>query len=99
MALIQIRQHSFLGEYVSPDSIALDIGANEGQFARALHAHLGCRVVAVEANPELAARFPVDGPIEVIQAAVASHEGRISLQVSDSNSEVSSILTPVGNHA
>jgi len=49
----RIAGHTFLPSLLGPDSLVLDIGANQGQFTRAIVRDFGCRVHAVEPNPYL----------------------------------------------
>ena len=46
------NHHLFL-DLLGGDSVALDLGAYEGEFARELSHRTGARVVAVEANPAM----------------------------------------------
>ena len=49
----RIAGHTFLPSLIGPASVVLDIGANQGQFARAIVRDFDCRVHAVEPNPYL----------------------------------------------
>lgn len=49
----RIAGHTFLPSLLGPDSVVLDIGANQGQFARAIVRDFDCRVHVVEPNPHL----------------------------------------------
>jgi FkbM family methyltransferase len=49
----RIEGHTFLPSLVGPGSLVLDIGANHGQFTRAIARKFGCKVHAVEPNPLL----------------------------------------------
>jgi FkbM family methyltransferase len=49
----RIAGHTFLPSLLGPDSVVLDIGANEGHFARAIVRDFDCKVHAVEPNPYL----------------------------------------------
>jgi FkbM family methyltransferase len=51
----RIAGHTFLPSLIGPSSVVLDIGANQGQFARAIVRDFDCRVHAVEPNPYLCA--------------------------------------------
>lgn len=67
-------------------ALAFDIGANAGSISRAL-ACAGARVVAVEPNSDCVRNIQLihrQGNIQVIQAAVGSHDGLATLHISDS---------------
>ena len=51
----RVAGHTFLPSLISPASVVLDIGANQGQFTRTIVRDFGCRVHAVEPNPHLSA--------------------------------------------
>lgn len=49
----RICGHTFLPSLMGPAPLVLDIGANEGDFTRAMVQEFGCRVHALEPNPYL----------------------------------------------
>ena len=51
----RVAGHTFLTSLIGPASVVLDIGANQGQFTRTIVRDFGCRVHAVEPNPQLCA--------------------------------------------
>ena len=51
----RIAGHTFLPSLLRPANVLLDIGANQGQFTRAMARKFGCKVHAVEPNPHLCA--------------------------------------------
>jgi FkbM family methyltransferase len=71
-----------------PGDLAFDVGANLGDHVDLLRA-IGCRVVAVEPQPKLAAdleeRFAADGDVVIVPKALASAPGSGSLTLSDSH--------------
>lgn len=85
--------------------VFLDIGANTGLFsilAARIRPHL--RVVAIEPNPETAARLrenialnELESRITVLEAAVAAASGTITLHVPDGVFALSSTLAPEGH--
>jgi len=84
--LRQRRLRALYGQFVSTSDLVFDLGAHAGNHTRALAA-LGCRVVALEPQPDFArllrmvfARVP---RVEIIESAVAETEGRAILSVSD----------------
>ncbi len=85
---------SLYSSFLSSDTLVFDIGANEGDVSEIL-LRQGCRVVAVEANPELAAkikkRFASASAIIVEHAAVSSSVGSVEFMISDEMPELSSV--------
>ena len=84
--LRQRRLRALYGQFVSASDLVFDLGAHAGNHTRALAA-LGCRVVALEPQPDFArllrtvfARVP---RVEIVESAVAEVEGRAALSVSD----------------
>jgi FkbM family methyltransferase len=51
----RVAGHTFLPSLIGPASVVLDIGANRGQFTQTIVREFGCRVHAVEPNPDLCA--------------------------------------------
>jgi len=74
------HHHLFL-DLVGPDSVALDLGAYEGEFARELSDRTGAKVVAVEANPMMCEKMSVSDRVAKVNLAVGDHEGTQSLFV------------------
>ena len=90
----QRRLRSLYSQWLEPGDLVFDIGAHVGNRTRAFAA-LGCRVVAVEPQPHVAAllrtlagRIP---DVTVVEAAVADRPGRVRLAVSDRTPTVSTI--------
>jgi len=76
--------------------LIFDIGAHDGKDT-AYYLRLGCDVVAVEANPELAgglmgqfSREIAAGRLSVVNRAIHSESGQVSFLVNKTNSEWSS---------
>lgn len=49
----QFLLHSFIGRFLKPDSLVVDLGANRGEFSEFIAHKYGCRVLAVEPVPEI----------------------------------------------
>jgi len=81
-------------EFLSPNDLFFDIGANEGAISDVLH-QSGCRVIAVEANPSLVEklriRFRPYPEITIEHAAVSYESGEIEFFISDEMPELSSV--------
>jgi FkbM family methyltransferase len=90
----QRRLRRVYGQFVSRGDLAFDVGAHAGNRTRALAA-LGCRVVALEPQPDFArllrtffARSP---RVTVIEAAVGEAPGRARLSISDRTPTVTTL--------
>jgi len=82
------------GQFVSTGDLVFDVGAHVGNRTRALVA-LGCRVVAVEPQPAVAATLRAVARswpgVTVVEAAVSSTSGRATLAVSERHPTVSTL--------
>lgn len=101
MPFDQIEDHTFFTQFLGPESVVLDLGANRGAFSREMIARFGARCIAIEANPQLAHAIPPDPRLTVLNLAVgpesgvlpffiAAHDERSSLSrmVAGENAEV-----------
>lgn len=71
------RMAAFFSQFVSSDDLVFDVGANVGDYTE-MFIGLGARVVAIEANPHLAARLKTIRPFDrvvVESVAVGAKEG------------------------
>jgi FkbM family methyltransferase len=87
----QIREHTVLGRELGRDSTVVDLGMNDGRFAREIHRKYGCRVIGVEPNPQLAADFPPSDAIVCRNLAISPVAGTVKFQIADDN-EASRII-------
>ena len=82
----QRRLRRLYRQFVAPGDLVFDIGAHVGNRTRAFRA-LGCRVVAVEPQPDcvrlLGTLFGRGRGVTVIESAVGAVPGRTRLAVSD----------------
>jgi FkbM family methyltransferase len=90
------RVNAAILELTHPADVVWDVGANVGVYTRLCLERVGTdgHVVAVEPVPSNAARLRELGPPErltVIEAALATSDGRMPLVVSGKNGETSSI--------
>jgi len=91
------RLRQLYSRFVGPGDLIFDVGAHVGNRARAFAA-LGCRVVALEPQPDcvrvlrwVLAREPL---ATVVEAAVTDHVGRVALAVSDRTPTVTTTVEP-----
>ena len=90
--LRQRRLRRLYRRFVARGDLAFDLGAHAGNHTRALSA-LGCRVVAVEPQPDFAGLlrtvFRLSLQVTVLEAAVAELPGRTILSISERTPTVS----------
>lgn len=80
------------------EDLIYDVGAHRGEDT-AHYLRAGYRVVAVEANPQLAERLSqrfAGDPVEVVNAGISSGVGTATFWVNDANDEHSSFDREVG---
>ena len=84
--LRQRRLRDLYRQFVTPGDLAFDLGAHVGNRTRALAA-IGCRVVALEPQPDFArllrAIFDRSEGVDIVEAAVGDRAGRASLSISE----------------
>jgi FkbM family methyltransferase len=90
----QQRLRRFYSTFVSSGDLVFDIGSHVGNRVRAFAA-LGCRVIAVEPQPDFARLqrvfFRKSARVTVIEAAVGSTAGRGSLSISERTPTVTTL--------
>jgi len=88
----QRRMQRLYRQFAPPGAVVFDIGAHVGNRARALAA-LGCRVIALEPQPDFARvlrlLFGGNSRVEVVEAAVTGAGGEVWLSVSERTPTVS----------
>jgi FkbM family methyltransferase len=94
--LRQRRMRRFYAQFVRPGDLVFDIGAHVGNRSRAF-VSLGCRVVAVEPQPDFASLlrtlFARSSRVHVIEAAASDVAGRLTLSVSERTPTVATIAS------
>ena len=92
--LRQARMRRLYAGFVTRGDLVLDVGAHAGNRAKSFAA-LGCRVVAIEPQPDFArllrALFGRSSHVTVVEAAVAGAPGRAVLSVSDRTPTVTTL--------
>jgi FkbM family methyltransferase len=73
--LVRIRGHAVWTPPLGASSLVIDAGSHRGEFSAEIHRRFGCRCIAVEANPTLAAKLQVPPGGQVIHAALAAADG------------------------
>lgn len=93
--ILQIRGH-LVYFWAGSDPVILDLGAHLGEFSRQALQVFGGEAIAVEANPDLAARIPPQADLRVLAVAVAAETGTVSLSVGDNPEASSTLFSPSG---
>ena len=92
----QRRMRHLYARFVRPGDLAFDVGAHAGNRTRAL-ASLGCRVVAVEPQPDFArllrTMFAGTPTVTVVEAAAGRAVGRATLAISDRTPTVTTLAS------
>ncbi|MEI6322774.1 MAG: FkbM family methyltransferase [bacterium] len=80
-----IHWHSLNPKPLGPTSVVVDLGANIGQFAQAIHDKFGCTVIAVEPNPHLFKHLSKRSGIKAIHAAIVENNGPVNLMLDENH--------------
>jgi FkbM family methyltransferase len=92
--LRQRRLRRLYAQFVEPGDLVFDIGAHAGNRTRAF-ASLGCRVVALEPQPDFARLlrmlFASRTAIEIVEAAAGDAAGSTSLSISERTPTVTTL--------
>jgi FkbM family methyltransferase len=95
--LRQRRMRRLYSAFVRPGDLAFDIGAHTGNRTRALSS-LGCRVVALEPQPDFARLLQLvyrrSSRVTVVPAAAGAVAGRATLAISDRTPTVTTMSEP-----
>jgi FkbM family methyltransferase len=91
-------QHTWLGLPAIPFNVIVDVGANEGQFAREARKKFPMsRIISFEPGPRAFARLKAwadqDGNAEAINMALGDSAGEVVLNLHPQHSESSSLLS------
>jgi len=94
--LRQRRLKHLYSQFVRSGDLVFDIGAHAGNHVRAFSA-LGCRVVALEPQPDFArllrALFERRANVRIVEAGVGGMSGRGTLSISERTPTVTSLST------
>lgn len=75
----RLSQHAFLSGPIRPDAVVWDLGANHGEFCVAVARKYGCRVLAAEPVPELAAALASrSDQVTVLQNAIGGADTTVT---------------------
>lgn len=74
-----ICEHTFIGDYLSNDSIVVDLGVNHGGFSKTIIEKYGCIVYGAEPVPNLFYALPTLSQLHAYPLAITSYEGSINI--------------------
>jgi FkbM family methyltransferase len=81
MPLERIEGHSILPYLVVGGGAVIDCGANVGVFTRVMVERFGCRVLAIEASPEIFPRLSKLPGVQACNVAVSGEDGPVRLAI------------------
>ena len=91
--MVHLRGHLLYFQGRSEPTI-VDLGAHLGEFSRQALQAFGGDAIAVEANPELAARIKPQADLRVLSMAVAANTGTTTLAVGRNPEASSTVCSP-----
>lgn len=96
LGLEYIGGHFVHTKSIPTNGIVLDVGANKGNFAKAVIERCNVQCFCVEANPVLYNQLPKGNQIFTINKALTGKDVSIAFNISD-NHEASSIIPTIAN--
>jgi len=91
MTLDRIEGHTFVKTWLENGGNVVDLGMNQGNFARAIRKQYNCNVVGVEANPFLAEAFNEPSSPQCSNLAISAQKGPVRFFIDPGNSEAGSL--------
>lgn len=80
MKVENIKQHSYLENYINENSIILDLGSNKGEFSKEIVKKHDCKAYGIEANPNIIRNIESD-KIQIHNIAISNKNGKISINI------------------
>jgi len=77
----RICDHTFVRRFINSDSIVLDLGANQGEFAHKIIKRFGCRVISAEPLIDLWEKIDRHPLLELHNTAVGGKNQNIEMNV------------------
>lgn len=89
----RLSQHAFLSGPLHPASVVWDLGANQGEFCLAVSRKYGCKVIAAEPVPELAAALSGKSKlVTVLQHAIGGADGTVTFDYDLTKNKTGSMM-------
>ena len=88
--LSNLKTHTIYSKILDSDSLAIDLGANVGQFSEAITREFNCTCYAIEAVPAVYSQLPENGLVKKFNYAISDRNEPLKIYVSD-NRECNSI--------
>jgi FkbM family methyltransferase len=86
----RVHGHTFFKQFITKDSVVVDLGANVGGFSTEMIEKFGCYCYAVEANPLIFKHIPPKDNLKTSNLAVAANSGTFDFFIAE-NPESSSL--------
>lgn len=84
-----VAGHSFVGSWLGPESLVVDLGVNIGRFSYEIQRRYNCRIAGVEANPALARAIVQTDRLSCTNLAITANAGPIKFFIDPQNTEAS----------
>ena len=84
MKIENLHCHSFDSDLLKSASVAIDCGANHGDFSQWLSENTSAQIYSFEPDPRLFSQLPKLDRVEWIQEAIAGKQGEIQLGLGES---------------
>ena len=81
MHIERVCLHTFIRDYLTPQSTVLDCGSNRGHFSKWISDNVGCRVHGFEPDPRFYEILPSLSGCSFHQLAVSNKPGRMRLNL------------------
>lgn len=89
----RLEGHSFVANWLSPGTLVIDCGMNEGRFALGIAERYGCRVIGVEPNVSLAHDNRLVRGLECHHLALTRTAGPVQFHVDETDSTASHVVS------
>jgi len=88
----RVHGHTVLKNFLNRTGKVIDLGMNNGDFARIMDGRYGCLVIGVEANPVLATEISRLNGVVCKNAAISALDGFVKFSIDEENPEASGIV-------
>lgn len=89
--IARVADHSFVAAPISPQSVVVDLGVNEGEFAIAMIERFGCSVIGLEPVPYLFSALPQLSGLTVESLAITAGASSARLHINSSSTAATTV--------